>query len=91
MPTPELTRDECTIVNETHPEYICEMQYDEDAMRIALRVLTALTQKNVPDPEDVEQLRAIAPGEVANLSIDQLACEVIHNGVKNLRHRKAWA
>jgi hypothetical protein len=91
MPTPELTPDECTIVNETHPEYICEMQYDEDAMRIALRVLTALTQKNVPDPEDVEQLRAIAPGETANRPVDEMAREAIQNGVRNLRQRKAWA
>lgn len=91
MPILQLTRDECTIVNEKHLEYTCRMQYDEDAMRIALRVFTALTQKQVPDPEDVEQLRAIAPGDIANLPIDEMAREAIQNGVKNLRHRKAWA
>ena len=67
------------------------MQYDEDAMRIALRVLTALTQRHVPDHEDVEQLRAMAPGEIANLPVDEMAREAIQNGVRNLRQRKAWA
>jgi hypothetical protein len=62
---------------------------DEDAMRVALRVLAAFSEQHDPDQEDVKHFRVIGPGEVANLSIDQLACEVIHNGVKNLRHRKA--
>ena len=50
-------------------------------MQLALRVLTALTEKRYPDPDDVAKLRELAPGARAKTA-DELACEVIHKALK---------
>lgn len=59
------------------------MQQSLEAMQLALRVLTAVTEKRHPDPEDVAKLRQLAPHAAAKTP-DELACEVIQNA---LRHR----
>ena len=60
------------------------MQYSLQAMELALRVLTALTEKRDPDPEDANRLRAIAAvARVRELPLDELACEVIQQALKH--------
>ena len=49
-----------------------------EAMKIALSVLTALTERNFPNMADVQALRAFAP-EFEDLPPDELACEVIQH------------
>jgi hypothetical protein len=57
------------------------MQVAKDAMKIALRVLTALGDKQEPDDADISELRCLAP-EKANGPVDELACEVILHSVR---------
>ena len=57
------------------------MQYGLDAMRVALRVLTAITDKRNPDPGDLQELHRLAPLH-ADASPDELACEVIQKAIK---------
>jgi hypothetical protein len=59
------------------------MQQSLGEMQLALRVLTALTEKRYPDPEDLIKLQQLAPNSAAKTP-DELACEVIH---KALKHR----
>ena len=51
------------------------------AMKTALRVLTALSEKRAPDPADVDTLTNYAP-LLWNLSVDELACDVIQQALK---------
>jgi hypothetical protein len=53
-----------------------DMAEDQQAMEVALRVLTAISTKLDPEPADVERLRQLEPQEVT-LPIDELACAVI--------------
>jgi hypothetical protein len=64
------------------------MQQSVDEMRVALRVLDALTSHQTPDPADVRDLWEQSPvGAKYSLdSLDELACEVIQQA---LRHRTA--
>ena len=57
------------------------MQVTKEAMKIALRVLTAVGEKQEPDSADIAELRRIAP-EKSNGPIDELACEVILYSVR---------
>ncbi len=60
------------------------MQYSLDSMKVALRVLTALTEKRAADEKDIAELRALAGPSSEGLPPDELACEVIQLA---LRHR----
>jgi hypothetical protein len=51
----------------------------------AARVLTSLVQNRHPDPDDVAELRHLAP-EAAGKTIDEIICDVIRNALK---HRNA--
>lgn len=51
------------------------------AMKTALRVLTALSERRVPEPADVDALKNYAP-LLGNLSVDELACDVIQQALK---------
>src|SRR5438445_2723342 len=53
------------------------MQHSLDAMKVALRILTALNEKHTPDPADVEALRSLAGPQPQSTGLDELACEVI--------------
>jgi hypothetical protein len=57
------------------------MQQSLAAMNVALRVLTALTEKRHPDPADVEELRRLAPLH-ADCPLDELACDVIQEAIR---------
>jgi hypothetical protein len=59
------------------------MQPEKDAMKVALRVLTALGDHREPYQADIAELRRIAPDKAA-ASIDELACDVIQRAI---RHR----
>ena len=49
-----------------------------EAMKIALSVLTALTERNYPDFSEIKALRDYAP-KLQDLPPDELACEVIQH------------
>ena len=57
------------------------MQQNLGAIKVALRVLAALTEKRAPDQIDVEILRCCASDQ-ASKPIDELACEVIQQALR---------
>ena len=57
------------------------MQESLDAMKLALRVLTAICEKREPDAADAEELRHYAP-LLGRLPIDEVACEVIQQWLR---------
>jgi len=63
---------------------------DLAALKLAVRVLTAVIGHHRPDSRDVEELYRFAP-LLANLPIDELACEVVHRELKRREemHRRA--
>ena len=62
------------------------MQKSLDAMQLALRVLTALTDNQHPDADEVAALRELSGPKLQGMPLDELACEVIQ---KALKHRAA--
>jgi hypothetical protein len=60
---------------------IRNMQKGLDAMKVALRVLSAITERVEPAAEDLETLRAYAASK-RDLPPDELACEVIQLAIK---------
>ena len=62
------------------------MQKSLDAMKLALRVLTALIQNQHPVADEVAALRELSGPKLQGMPIDELACEVIQEA---LRHRAA--
>lgn len=50
------------------------------ALKISLRVLTAIMDRVDPVPEDLKELRDFAP-EYANLPDDDLACAVVQRAL----------
>jgi hypothetical protein len=60
------------------------------AMELALRVLSTISVKrNRPDRRDVQELRKLAPGHLANQSTNELACGVIEEAIKKHRAKAA--
>jgi hypothetical protein len=57
------------------------MQHSFDAMRTALRVLTAITEKCQPDQNDVDALYGLAGPQPGGIGLDELACEVIQKAL----------
>jgi hypothetical protein len=57
------------------------MQLSDEALKVALRVLTALGDHQCPDPADVEGLKRYAP-LLADTPLDELACEVIQQALR---------
>jgi hypothetical protein len=62
------------------------MQDSLDAMKLALRVLTALTEHRHLEVDEVATLRALAGPKLQSMPLDELACEVIQAALK---HRAA--
>jgi hypothetical protein len=58
------------------------MQKSLEAMETALRVLTAINAKRHPDPLDVDALRAYAGPQPDGMGLDEFACEVIQQALK---------
>jgi hypothetical protein len=61
------------------------MEISLNTMTVALRVLTALTEKTNPDPADIAALEAIAGPRPEGLDLDAFACNVIKQA---LSHRE---
>jgi hypothetical protein len=60
------------------------------AMELALRVLSTISVHRIhPTRPDVQKLRELAPGNLANNSTEELACSVIQEAVKRHRARAA--
>jgi hypothetical protein len=57
------------------------MPAPKDALKTALRVLTALGDKHQADPADVAELQRLAPS-LADTPLDELACEVIQQALR---------
>jgi hypothetical protein len=56
-----------------------------EILETALRVITAISEREHPDPDDVAALKAYAP-QSADLPIEELVCDVINDAI---RHRPA--
>ena len=56
-----------------------------EIMKVALRVLTALTEKSAPQHADLDELLSFAP-DLTKLAADELACEVIQRAMKRQVH-----
>ena len=56
------------------------MQQSLQIMKVSLRVLSALNEKQAPDPADVAMLREYLGAEGA-ANLDELACEVIQKAL----------
>ena len=59
---------------------IFRMEGTMQVMRAALRVLTAISDRQEPDSADVRALKAYAP-PLCNAPLDELACEVIQKAL----------
>ena len=59
------------------------MQSGIAEMEIALRVLTALVRKCEPDTFDVERLRELADPKHQEMDLDQMACGVVEDALRN--------
>jgi len=59
-------------------------------MELALRVLSTISvHRNRPDRRDVQELRKLAPGHLANESTNELAYGVIQEALKQHRAQAA--
>jgi hypothetical protein len=56
-----------------------------EVMKVALRVLTALTHRMTPLPADLDALRQYAP-DANDLAAGELACEVIQRASRTSGH-----
>lgn len=56
------------------------MQASLEAMQVAVRVLTALTERREPDAVDVRALRIFAE-DAAAADADELACDVLQRAL----------
>jgi hypothetical protein len=65
------------------------MQENFDAMTTALRILTAITEDRDPDPSNVVALRDFCGSQAQGIDIDELACEVIQNALKQRSKARA--
>jgi hypothetical protein len=63
------------------------MEPSKSAMKAALRVLTALSERQQPDPADVDELHWYAPSD-RERPIDELACEAIQRALKDREQKR---
>ena len=54
----------------------------EDAMAVALRVLSAVIHHENLDPGDVARLRSYSPDAAPQVPLDELACDLIQKKLK---------
>jgi hypothetical protein len=81
----ELSRQGDPLPRETSVEPRKVKKEGIEVMKIALRVLTALTEKTGPTADDIEGLLGFAP-DLTRLPPDELACEVIQRAMKRQVH-----
>jgi hypothetical protein len=63
------------------------MEQSTAAMRIALRVLDAITARRHPGAADVEELRRLAPLS-ADMPLEELACAVIKHAIERMEEKR---
>jgi hypothetical protein len=61
-----------------------------DVIKTALRILSAICERRLPDPADVAALRDYKP-DLATLPVDDLACEVVQKFVRASSRRTSRA
>ena len=66
------------------------METSHNDLTTALRVLTAIVNKQEPGPEDIAKLKAFAP-LLDTAPLDILACEVIQQAVRRRADDRAKA
>jgi len=59
------------------------MQHSLDAMKLALRVLTDLTEKRRSEADEVGALRESAGPKLQGMPLNDLACGVIQGALKH--------
>ncbi len=59
------------------------MQQSFVALETALRVLTSINEKRLPDPADVVALRSYVGPEPEGIGLDEFACMVIQKAINN--------
>jgi hypothetical protein len=64
------------------------MDLSIEAMKIALRVLMALSEHQHPDKADVKALKSYAP-LLADGPLDELACDVVQQALKRRAEARA--
>jgi hypothetical protein len=57
------------------------VQESIEALKTALRVLTAISERTNPEPADIETLKSYAP-LLADAPDDELACDVIQQAIR---------
>ena len=67
-----------------------ESQESLQALKLALRVLTAITENRNPDPADIEALRACEGSCSNGRGVEELACDVIQRSIEH-RRKLRWA
>ena len=66
------------------------MHNNLEVMKVALRVLTAVSHKHAPNPHDVTELEEIAGPKPHGMGTDEFTCGVIQDALKKraqARHR----
>jgi hypothetical protein len=64
-----------------------KMEPSKAAMKVALRVLTALSERQEPDQTDVDELHWYAPAD-RERPIDELVCDAIQRALKDREDRR---
>jgi hypothetical protein len=62
-----------------------------EIMKIALRVLTAVSQKHAPDSQDVVDLEVFAGPKPPDMDLDEFTCGVIQLALKRRAGRRISA
>jgi hypothetical protein len=57
------------------------MEQPLDALKLALRVLSAISERQAPEAHDVQELRRLAPA-LGDGPLDELACDVIQQALR---------
>ena len=64
------------------------MRESIEVMKIALRVLTAVSQKHAPDSQDVADLEVFAGPKPTDMDLDEFTCGVIQLALKRRAGRR---
>jgi hypothetical protein len=67
------------------------MRESIDVMKIALRVLTAVSQKHAPDSQDIADLESFAGPKPPDVDLDEFTCSVIQVALKKRAVRRTSA
>ena len=66
------------------------MELTLDALKTALRVLNAISERQPPNPFDVASLKGFAP-LLAEAPLDELACDVIQQALRRRSEQRSRA